>query len=109
MKHFLIFIPVIIGLAACAMRHEPETRPLGENVLSAEAQHRAKSEPVDFVQHVKPILEQRCAMCHNHRNLKGHMSLENRQEALRSGALGAYIVPGFPERSLLVTNRLVPG
>ena len=52
----------------------------------------------------EPILEQRCAMCHNHSSLKGRMSLENRSEAVRTAALGAYIVPGHPERSLLVTN-----
>ena len=36
--------------------------------------------------------------------MPGKMSLETRKEAMRSGALGAYIVPGHPESSLLVAN-----
>jgi uncharacterized membrane protein len=91
-------------LTACSTTPESETRPAGEPVLSAAAIRAAKSAPVDFVTQVRPILEQRCAMCHNRRILKGHMSLESRREAVRSGALGAYIVPGYPEHSLLVTN-----
>lgn len=91
-------------LVACTHVPESETRPSGESVLSAEALRNAKSGPVDFATHVKPILEQRCAMCHNKRILNNRMSLENRREAVRSGALGAYIIPGDPERSLLVKN-----
>ncbi len=104
MKHLLLFIPVISCITACALRPEPETRPAGEEVLSSEARRSAKTSAVDFVTQVKPILEQRCAMCHNHSSLKGRMSLESRREAVRSGALGTFIVPGHPERSLLVTN-----
>lgn len=104
MKHLLLFIPVISCITACALRPEPETRPAGEEVLSTDARRAAKTGTVDFASHVKPVLEQRCTMCHNRSSLKGHMSLENRSEAMRSGALGAYIVPGHPERSLLVTN-----
>lgn len=77
---------------------------MGENVLSKKEIKAAKSRPVDFVAHVKPVLERKCVMCHNHQALPGHMSLENRAQARRSGALGAYIVPGQPESSLLIAN-----
>ena len=77
---------------------------MGENVLSKEAIKAAKTGQVDFVTHVKPVLEAKCVMCHNREALPGHMSLETRKEAMRSGALGAYIVPGHPETSLLVKN-----
>jgi len=91
-------------LAACATPPDSETKPLGENVLSKEAIHAAKTAPVDFVTHVKPVLERKCVMCHNRKAQPGHMSLENRREAMRTGALGAYIVPGHPENSLLIAN-----
>ncbi len=91
-------------LAACSTPPDPETKPMGENVLSKEAIKAAKTAPVDFVVHVKPVLERKCVMCHNRKALPGHMSLENRTQAMRSGALGAYIVPGHPENSLLVAN-----
>jgi len=91
-------------IASCATPLDPETKPMGENVLSKEQIRAAKSGPVDFVAHVKPVLERKCVMCHNRKALPGHMSLENRTQAMRSGALGAYIVPGHPENSLLVAN-----
>jgi uncharacterized membrane protein len=77
---------------------------MGENALSKKEIKAAKSGPVDFVAHVKPVLERKCVMCHNRKALPGHMSLENRDQAMRSGALGAYIVPGHPESSLLIAN-----
>ena len=91
-------------ITACSTPVDPETKPMGENVLTKEAIKAAKSGPVDFVAHVKPVLEAKCVMCHNRKALPGHMSLETRREAMRSGALGAYIVPGHPENSLLVAN-----
>ena len=94
----------VFALASCTTPPNPETKPMGENVLSQEAIHAAKTGLVDFTAHVKPVLEAKCVMCHNRTAMPGHMSLETRKEAMRSGALGAYIVPGHPESSLLVAN-----
>ncbi len=94
----------VLALASCTTTPDPETKPMGENVLSEDAIHAAKTGPVDFAAHVKPVLEAKCVMCHNRTALPGHLSLENREEAKRSGALGTYIVPGHPENSLLVAN-----
>jgi len=102
-SHWYSFLCVLL-LASCATPPDSETKPMGENVLSKEAIHAAKTGPVDFTAHVKPVLEAKCVMCHNREALPGHGSLENRNEAVRSGALGAYIVPGHPEISLLVAN-----
>jgi len=91
-------------LASCTAPVDSETKPLGENVLSKEQIHAAKHAPVDFITHVKPVLEAKCVLCHNRQALPGHMSLENRAEAMSSGALGTFIVPGSPEHSLLISN-----
>jgi uncharacterized membrane protein len=91
-------------LASCTAPVDSETKPLGENVLTKEQIHAAKHGPVDFIAHVKPVLEAKCVMCHNRQALPGHMSLENRAEAMSSGALGTFIVPGSPENSLLISN-----
>lgn len=93
-----------ILVSSCSTPPDPETKPMGENVLSKDAIKTARSGPVDFVAHVKPVLERKCVMCHNRKALPGHMSLENRTQAMHSGALGAYIVPGHPENSLLIAN-----
>ncbi len=94
----------VLVLASCATPPDSETKPLGANVLSKDAIHAARHGPVDFVAHVKPVLEAKCVMCHNRQALPGHLSLESRKEALRTKALGTYIVPGHPETSLLVAN-----
>ena len=94
----------LFGIAACAPVSESETRPAGENVLSSSAIREARSAKVDFAAHVKPILEARCVVCHNRRALPGYMSLENRTEAKRTGALGSFIISGHPEHSLLIAK-----
>ena len=79
-----------------------ETRPLGEPALSAAAQQAAQAAPAEFATHIKPILESRCAMCHNAEALPGKVDLSSREAAARTGALGVWIVPGKPDQSLLV-------
>jgi uncharacterized membrane protein len=92
-------------LVSCAQRAgvESETALTGNNAISDSALKAAK-EKVDFVAHVKPILETKCVMCHNTRTLPGRLSLENRKAAMKLGAMGAYIVPGHPEKSPLIQN-----
>ena len=94
----------IAGLAACVSRPESETRPQGRNVLDDKAIHAAMTGRVSFVKHIKPVLEDKCVMCHNRRSMPGHMSLENRGEAKRTGALGSFIISGHPEHSLLIAK-----
>lgn len=83
---------------------EPETRPLGENSLSRGEMRRALAGPVDFTRHVRPILEAKCVACHSEGGLPGRMDLGSRERAVRSGALGVFIVPGKPEQSLFVSQ-----
>jgi len=82
----------VMSLAACTGIPDSETGPMATNVLSREAIDAAMAGRVDFVRHVKPVLESKCVMCHNRRALPGYMSLENRREAKRTGALGSFIV-----------------
>lgn len=101
MKMFALLSLVIAG---CHTPHNSETRYAGGEVLSPAAIAVAKQKP-DFATHIKPILEAKCVMCHNHKSLPGQMSLENAERALRAGPSGvASIVPGHPEASLLIVN-----
>jgi uncharacterized membrane protein len=102
----LLFIATLASLilTCCSTPEEPETKPLGENSLSQAEIREAKKSRVSFERHVKPILESKCVMCHHRAAMPGRMSLENRREAMKSGALGAFIVPGHPEKSLLIQN-----
>lgn len=48
-----------------------ETRPEGDPELSADELREAKTS-VDFVKHVKPILESRCLYCHDGKEMPGN-------------------------------------
>ncbi len=92
-------------ITACSLprSQESETSPAGHNVLSDTEMAAAKAKP-DFARHVKPILEGKCAMCHNRKTLPGRMSLENREAAFKPAPTGIPIVPGKPEQSILIAN-----
>lgn len=109
MKHRLFLViaaAVAAGILAACSHPDPEgaqTAPPGETVLSVSEIQSAKKH-VDFATHVKPILEARCVMCHNRKALPGRMSLENKKLAFAPAPTGMPIVPGHPEKSLILTN-----
>ena len=103
------FISSLVGLAllaltSCGTPEESETRPQGTNVLSEPALRQALAGQVNFVAHIKPILEAKCAACHNRQALPGKISLASREEALRTGTLRGFILPGQPEASPFITR-----
>ncbi len=57
---------------------------------------------VDFVADVKPILEERCVMCHNRATLPERTSFENAALAKKGDAQGPVIVPGDADASRLM-------
>ena len=62
---------------------------------------------VDFVKHVKPILESACVKCHGPVKPKGRYRLDSRDLAFKGGEVAlaqksAAVVPGKPEESLMV-------
>ena len=64
----------------------------------SDAQLRSARVAVSFVDHVKPILEERCLHCHNKGEMPGKYSLETRKDSLERSR----IVPGNAEGSLLI-------
>jgi mono/diheme cytochrome c family protein len=58
--------------------------------------------PVDFAKEVKPILEARCAACHQGRNSKGGLSLSSEQTIKAGGKSGPAVVAGKSSESLLI-------
>ncbi len=93
---------LIVGCAA--PDSGSETRLPGRNVLS-EAQLRvAREGRVSFTDHVKPVLEAKCAMCHNAKAQPGRMSLASQAEAIQTGTLGSWIIPGKPDQSRFLSQ-----
>ncbi len=81
-----------IGLAAlgCA-----------QSLLAAEP---TKAQLDFFESKVRPTLVNNCYKCHSHEatKLKGGLSLEFRETVLKGGDTGPAVVPGDPEKSLLI-------
>ena len=57
-----------------------------------------------FEKKIRPLLVERCYECHSAdaRKLKGHFRLDSREGLLKGGDTGPAIVPGAPEKSLLI-------
>jgi mono/diheme cytochrome c family protein len=57
-----------------------------------------------FEKHVRPVLVEHCYKCHSAEaeKLKGGLSLDTRDGLLKGGDSGPAIVPGTPEKSLLI-------
>jgi uncharacterized protein DUF1549/uncharacterized protein DUF1553/cytochrome c len=55
-----------------------------------------------FEEKVRPILAENCYKCHGSEQQKGSLRLDLREAALAGGEDGPVIVPGHPEKSVLV-------
>ena len=57
-----------------------------------------------FEQKIRPVLAERCYQCHSatSQKLKGGLHLDSREGALKGGDTRSAIIPGDPEKSLLI-------
>jgi len=55
-----------------------------------------------FVNHVLPVLKQKCSPCHGEALKTDGLSIESRDSLLHGGKRGPAIVPGNPSKSLLI-------
>lgn len=63
-----------------------------------------ESARVDFVKHIKPMLERSCVECHSGKRARGHFRVDNRDAIVKPGSTGApLVVPGDSDKSLLVS------
>ena len=62
------------------------------------------ADTIFFQKQIEPILKQRCLGCHSHAagEMEGGLTLDSRSGWLQGGERGPAIVPGKPEKSLLV-------
>lgn len=58
-----------------------------------------------FEQKIRPVLAEKCFECHSteSKNLKGNLLLDTREGLLKGGDTGPAIVPGAPDKSLLIS------
>src|SRR5262245_6440250 len=55
-----------------------------------------------FDQRIRPILRDSCVKCHGEKTTRNNLDLTSRAGLLRGGDHGPAVVPGQPDRSLLI-------
>src|SRR5258706_1545709 len=55
-----------------------------------------------FEKKIRPILTDRCYKCHSGDKVKADLYLDSREGLLKGGESGPAVVPGDPEKSLLI-------
>jgi hypothetical protein len=86
-----------IGPAYVALRADPAPRAKDAEALSRE-------EEQFFEKQVRPLLVKQCYQCHSSeaKILKGGLHLDSRDGWMKGGDSGPAIVPGAPDKSLLI-------
>src|SRR5438067_6890212 len=68
----------------------------------ASAQTRQPEAETFFELKVRPVLAGRCFKCHGGDKVSGGLRVDSRAALVKGGRSGAAVVPGDPEKSLLV-------
>ena len=55
-----------------------------------------------FEREVRPILVDTCQKCHGEKKQEGELRLDSRAALVKGGSIGPAIMPGMPEKSLLI-------
>jgi uncharacterized membrane protein len=61
-----------------------------------------------YARHIYPMLDKKCVSCHGEEEVKGHLRLDSYDLLMRGGSDGAVVIPGHPERSILLQRVTLP-
>jgi uncharacterized membrane protein len=61
-----------------------------------------------YARRIYPIFEAKCVLCHGEQKVKGGLRLDSYDLLMRGGTSGAVIIPGKPERSILLERITLP-
>ncbi len=61
-----------------------------------------------YTRHLYPVLDTNCVVCHGEEKVKGGLRLDSYDRLMRGGVDGAVIIPGQPDRSMLLTRITLP-
>jgi uncharacterized protein DUF1549/uncharacterized protein DUF1553/cytochrome c len=102
---FGIWISAGIALAWTGLAGMAATSPSPAPAPAAAAAPGAKPDPqaVEFFEKkIRPLLSEQCFACHTGANARGKLDLRSREKIMAGGELGPAIVPGDPDKSLLI-------
>jgi len=72
-------------------------------------QARAPDFPDSFyARHIYPTFNAKCVVCHGEQKVKGGLRVDSYDLLMRGGTSGAVIIPGKPERSILLERITLP-
>ena len=92
---------LLLLLSCCSTPpSQPETAPSDRETLSAAALASSHGK-ISFAQHVKPVLQSKCVVCHNAKD-QPWFSMQKREAVFARGGYGMRVVPGKPEESSLI-------
>jgi hypothetical protein len=106
--HISTALALSSALALCSCVHPrierdlgPETAPGGLTALN-ETNRAPNGQKISFNRQIKPILESKCLACHSGSSAPWGYSLESKELAFAPGTAGPRIIPGEPNRSILI-------
>ncbi|MBN77578.1 MAG: hypothetical protein CMO36_05130, partial [Verrucomicrobiaceae bacterium] len=79
--------------------------------ISASFDTLAQEDKINYEEHVRPILADRCLSCHNPDKAKGGLDLSTYSATMQGGSSGEIVNPGDPSGSRLylsVTHKEEP-
>ncbi len=98
----------LLALLVCSLGFAGCAADKTESAQDPPVQKNSGTAKVDFVTQVKPILRERCVMCHNLETLPDRHSFETASLTMKGDSKGPIIVPGKPEESRFIIAITVP-
>ncbi|MFM9965792.1 MAG: DUF1549 domain-containing protein [Planctomycetaceae bacterium] len=86
----VIYFLLILSVGQLAEADEPLNRPTDAPAIEF------------FEKRIRPLLAERCFACHGEDQAESELRLDSRADLLEGGSRGAAIVPGEPDKSLLI-------
>jgi uncharacterized membrane protein len=118
-RWFYRLLLLLLGVLILRTSHDGGSLTHGEDYLTEYAPWTPQPAPFqfptippaewDYYAHVvTPILEARCYQCHRGTRSRGRLALDTYEGLLRGGDSGLGLVPGNPEKCLLLTRIALP-
>src|SRR5579885_2969568 len=76
--------------------------PVVYTSLAAQTPAATEEQKQFFENKVRPVLAQNCFACHTNSQMGG-LRLDSREGLMKGGKSGAVVVPGDPDKSLMIT------
>ncbi len=101
---WIVLLGALTAGGAWAQSEKPASAPKLSAQKPLDAQHAQKMAlgMQLFKKHIAPALKKHCLECHGGETIEAELDLATREGLLRGGGRGAAVVPGEPEKSLLV-------